>query len=95
MYGPAIIGRCYAISDYTLKFTRVQRRESTALSAKIKRPIMLNLNRLGVGGIIFLVGAVIYVINLIAVLSRRSNVILTDGVGLMVLGIGLVLVFRI
>jgi hypothetical protein len=34
---------------------------------------MLNLNRLGIGGIIFLIGAVIYVINAWSVMSSRPS----------------------
>jgi hypothetical protein len=50
---------------------------------------MPDLKRLGVGGIIFLIGAVIYVINLLLGLSGRARVVPFDGVGLMVLGIGI------
>jgi hypothetical protein len=54
---------------------------------------MPNLNRLGIGGIIFLIGAVIYIINLVVVWSGRNKTIKVDGIGLMVLGIGITLVF--
>jgi hypothetical protein len=54
---------------------------------------MPNLNRLGLGGIIFLIGAVIYIINLVVVLSGRNKTIKIDDIGLMVLGIGITLVF--
>jgi len=55
----------------------------------------MNLTRLGIGGIIFLIGAVIYIINLVTGWSGRNKAINVDGIGLMVLGIGLNLVFRI
>jgi hypothetical protein len=55
---------------------------------------MLNLNHLGIGGIIFLVGAVIYVINLALALGKQRKTIPVDSVGLMVLGLGLTLVLR-
>jgi len=50
---------------------------------------MINLNRLGIGGIVFLVGAVIYITNLVLALRKRRTTIPIDGVGLMVLGLGL------
>jgi hypothetical protein len=55
---------------------------------------MLNLNRLGIGEIIFLVGAVIYVINLALALGKQRKTIPVDSVGLMVLGMGLVLLLK-
>ena len=55
---------------------------------------MPNLQNLGIGGIIFLVGAVIYVINLILGLARRGRALPFDGVGLMVLGLGIALLFK-
>jgi len=55
---------------------------------------MLNLNQLGIGGIIFLIGAVIYVVNLIISLSKQPKTIPIDGVGLMVLGLGLALLLK-
>jgi len=55
---------------------------------------MLNLNRLGIGGIIFLIGAVIYVINLALALGKRRKTIPVDSVGLMVLGLGLALLLK-
>jgi len=55
---------------------------------------MLNLNRLGIGGIIFLIGAVIYVINLALALGKRRKTIPVDGIGLMVLGLGLSLLLK-
>lgn len=55
----------------------------------------MDIQRLGVGGIIFVIGAVIYVINLIIAQSRRTKQIPVDGVGLMVLGIGLALLLRL
>jgi len=56
---------------------------------------MPNLNQLGIGGIIFLIGAIIYIINLILGLSRRGKTIPVDGIGLMVLGLGLALLLRV
>jgi hypothetical protein len=52
------------------------------------------VKRLGIG-IVFLIGAVIYLVNLIISLARRSTwkPIPVDGVGLMVLGIGIALFF--
>ncbi len=55
---------------------------------------MPNLGNLGIGGIIFLIGAVVYIVHLILSLSRRSSKLPLDGVGLMVLGIGLALVLK-
>jgi len=55
---------------------------------------MINLNRLGIGGIIFLIGAVIYVINLVFHLTKRRTTLPIDGVGLMVLGLGISLLLR-
>lgn len=56
---------------------------------------MNELTRLGVGAIIFLIGAIIYIVNLVIVLSGRAKAIPTDGVGLMVLGLGLALLLRV
>jgi hypothetical protein len=55
---------------------------------------MINLNRLGIGGLIFLIGAAIYVINLILAWGKRRTTIPIDGVGLMVLGLGIALLLR-
>jgi len=55
---------------------------------------MINLNRLGIGGIIFLIGAVIYVINLAFHFTKRRTTLPIDGVGLMVLGLGMALLLR-
>jgi hypothetical protein len=55
---------------------------------------MPNLQHLGVGGVIFIVGAVIYIINLLLGLARRGRPLPVDGVGLMVIGIGAALVLR-
>ena len=55
---------------------------------------MPNLSRLGVGGIIFLVGAAIYLINLVLALGKRGRPIPIDGLGLMVLGIGVALLLK-
>ena len=55
---------------------------------------MPELQHLGVGGVIFIIGAVIYVINLLLGLARRGRTIPFDGAGLMVLGIGVALLLR-
>ena len=55
---------------------------------------MPDLQHLGVGGVIFLVGAIIYVVNLLLGLARRGKALPFDGVGLMVLGIGIALFFK-
>ena len=55
---------------------------------------MPELGRLGVGSIIFFIGAVIYVVNLVLILAKREKRLPFDGVGLMVLGIGLALLLR-
>lgn len=55
---------------------------------------MPNLNRLGVGGIIFVIGAIIYLINLALALGKRGKSIPLDGLGLMVLGIGVALLLK-
>lgn len=54
---------------------------------------MPNLNHLGIGGLVFVIGAIVYVINLALALGKRPG-IPVDGVGLMVLGIGLALLLR-
>jgi hypothetical protein len=55
---------------------------------------MPDLQHLGVGGVIFLIGAVIYVVNLLLGFARRGKALPVDGVGLMVLGIGAALVLK-
>jgi hypothetical protein len=55
----------------------------------------MDLQRLGIGGLLFLIGAVIYIVNLILALGRRGKTVPVDGVGLMVLGIGLALLLRL
>ena len=55
---------------------------------------MLDLNRLGIGGILFLIGAVIYIINLVLHFRKRQSTLPIDGVGLMVLGLGISLLLR-
>jgi hypothetical protein len=55
---------------------------------------MINLNQLGIGGIIFLIGAVIYIINLLAALGKHKKALPIDGVGLMILGLGIALLLR-
>lgn len=55
---------------------------------------MPELQSLGVGGVVFLIGAIIYVVNLLLGLARRGKVLPFDGVGIMVLGIGIALVLK-
>ena len=55
---------------------------------------MPELQHLGVGGVIFLIGAVIYVVNLLLGFARRGRALPFDGVGLMVLGMGAALVLK-
>jgi len=55
---------------------------------------MPDLQHLGVGGVVFLIGAVIYIINLLLGLARRGKALPFDGVGLMVLGIGFALLLK-
>ena len=49
----------------------------------------MKIEHLSVGGVIFLIGAAIFVINLLLGLARRGKPLPFDGTGLMVLGIGL------
>ncbi|MEK6289339.1 MAG: hypothetical protein AABO57_26805 [Acidobacteriota bacterium] len=55
---------------------------------------MPDLQQLGVGGVIFIVGAIIYIVNLLLGLARRGKPLPFDGVGLMVLGIGIALLLK-
>lgn len=55
---------------------------------------MPELNHLGVGGVIFVIGAIVYIVNLLLGLARRGRTIPFDGVGLMVLGIGIALLLK-
>jgi len=55
---------------------------------------MPELSHLGVGTVVFLVGAVIYVLNLLMSLMRRGRPLAVDGVGIMILGIGLALLLK-
>ena len=55
----------------------------------------MRLGHLGVGEIIFIIGAVIYVINLLTSLLRKRSALAFDGIGLMVLGLGLSSLFRL
>lgn len=55
---------------------------------------MPELSHLGIGTIVFFVGAIIYIVNLVINLSRRGRPLPLDGVGTMVLGIGLALVMK-
>ena len=61
---------------------------------KQRRLAMPELQRLGVGGVIFLIGAIIYVVNLLLGLARRGRPLPFDGVGLMVLGIGIAMFLK-
>ena len=55
---------------------------------------MPELHHLGVGGVIFVIGAIIYVVNLLLGFARRGRTLPFDGVGLMVLGIGIALLLK-
>ena len=55
---------------------------------------MPELQHLGVGGVIFIIGAIVYVINLLLGLARRGKPLPFDGVGLMVLGIGVAMFLK-
>ena len=52
------------------------------------------LGRVGVGEIVFLIGAVIYVVNVVIRLFGRGKKIPVEEAGLMVLGLGLALLLR-
>lgn len=56
---------------------------------------MINLNQLGIGGIIFLIGTVIYIIDLLYALGKQTKAIPIDATGLMVLGLGPALLLRL
>lgn len=71
------------------------RASKKAGAKKAKRRPLTDLNRLGIGGIIFVIGAIIYVINLVTSLAGKSKPIPIDGVGLMVLGLGLALLLKL
>lgn len=55
----------------------------------------MDIQRLGVGGIIFVIGVAIYIINIVIASSKRGRAIPVDGVGLMVLGIGFALLLKL
>jgi hypothetical protein len=55
---------------------------------------MPELSRIGIGTIVFVIGAVIYIVNLVASLSRRGKPLSVDAVGVMVIGIGLALLLK-
>ena len=55
---------------------------------------MGGLGALGLGKIVFLAGAAIFAINLFAGLSRRGKPLSIDGVGIMLVGIGLNLLLK-
>jgi hypothetical protein len=67
---------------------------AVTVNGTYRRFNMINLNRLGIGGLIFLIGAAIYVINLVLAWGKRRTTIPIDGVGLMVLGLGMALLLR-
>jgi predicted membrane channel-forming protein YqfA (hemolysin III family) len=67
---------------------------TVTVNGAYRRFNMINLNRLGIGGLIFLIGAAIYVINLALALGKKRTTIPIDGVGLMVLGLGMALLLR-
>jgi hypothetical protein len=50
--------------------------------------------RFGVGEIVFLIGAVLFIVNLVIRLSGRGKQITIDETAVMVLGLGLALLFR-
>jgi hypothetical protein len=54
---------------------------------------MPNIGNLSIGALVFLAGAILYVINVVLALAKKRP-LAVDGVGLMVLGIGLVLVLK-
>lgn len=56
---------------------------------------MLELNRLGIGVVLFLIGAVIYIVNMALLIGKRRSTLPIDGVGLMVLGLGMALLLRL
>ncbi len=55
---------------------------------------MPDIHHLGVGGVIFVIGAVVYIVNLLLGFARRGRALPFDGVGLMVLGMGLALLLK-
>ena len=55
---------------------------------------MPDIKHLGIGAIIFLIGAIIYLVHLLLNLFKRPSTLPLDGVGLMVLGIGLSLLLK-
>jgi hypothetical protein len=67
---------------------------TTAANGAYRRFNMIDLNRLGFGGLIFLIGAAIYIINIALAWGKRRTTIPIDGVGLMVLGLGMALLLR-
>ena len=55
---------------------------------------MPELHHLGVGGVVFVIGALVYIVNLLLGFARRGRALPFDGVGLMVLGIGIALLLK-
>lgn len=55
----------------------------------------MRLEHLGIGEVVFIVGAAIYVINLLTLLLRKRSALGIDGIGIMVLGLGLSTLFRL
>ena len=56
---------------------------------------MPELKSIGIGALIFLIGAVIYIVNLILNWSKKGRTIGVDGVGLMVLGLGIAMLLKL
>jgi len=55
----------------------------------------MRLEHLGIGEVVFITGAVIYVVNLLTVFLRKRSALAIDGIGIMVLGLGLATLFRL
>lgn len=58
-----------------------------------RRSRMQNLNHLGIGGLVFVIGAIVYIINAALTLGKRPGIPI-DGIGLMTLGLGLALILK-
>jgi hypothetical protein len=90
---PKLITVFYCYTSRTDKSTKGGQYHHAITDGKLQK--MNELTRLGVGAIVFLIGAVIYIVNLVIVLSGRGKAIPIDGVGLMVLGLGLALLLSL
>jgi len=55
----------------------------------------MRLEHLGIGEVVFIIGAAIYVLNLLTILLRKRSVLAIDGIGIMVLGLGLSLLLHL